>query len=109
VTADPVDTNTDHYFELGQFSGQDVGQPDSWNGDRRWGNLGDATFAIYTFTGLENGVYDVFTSWRDAPQGNISFAHYQISDDGPVIDLDQSVGTTALSELTLNEIGRAHV
>ena len=103
TTADPVDTNTDHYFELGIFSGQDLGVPDSWNGDRRWGNRGDDTFAIYTFTGLENGEYDVFTSWRDAPQGNISFAHYQMSDDGPTVDLDQRVGTTALSALTLND------
>lgn len=103
VTSAPADTNTDHYFELGQFSGQDVGQPDSWNGDRRWGNLGDGTFAIYTFTDLENGSYDVYTSWRNAPQGNVSLAHYQISDDGPAADLDQSIGTAAFADLTLND------
>ena len=103
ATTVPVDTNTDHYFEVGIFSGQDVGVPDSWNGDRRWGNRGEDTLAAYSFTGLENGSYNVYTSWRNVPQANVSFAHYQMSDGGPVVDLDQSLGTTALSELTLND------
>jgi hypothetical protein len=103
VTSDPVDTNTDHYSEPGQFGGQDVGQPDSWNGDRRWGDDGDATSALYEFTGLTNGTYNVFSSWRNVPQANLGLAHYSVSDGGPTIDLDQTVGATALSALVLND------
>ena len=103
ITSMPVDTNTDHYFEVGQYSGQDLGVPDSWNGDRRWGNLGVDTMAVFTFTDLENGDYNVYASWRDAPQGNVSLAHYQVSDDGPTVDLDQRIGASAQAELTLND------
>ena len=45
VTADPVDTNTSHDSEAGQFGGQGLGVSDSWNGGRRWGNDGENTSA----------------------------------------------------------------
>ena len=103
TTTAPVETNTDHYSEPGQFGGQDVGQPDSWNGDRRWGDDGDATSAVYEFTGLTNGTYNVYSSWRNVPQANLGLAHYAVSDGGPTIDLDQTVGAAALSALVLND------
>ena len=103
VTTTAVDTNTDHYSEPGQFGGQDVGQPDSWNGDRRWGDDGDATSALYEFSGLTNGTYDVYASWRNGEQGNLGLAHYSMSDGGPSIDLDQVPGAAAISALVLND------
>jgi hypothetical protein len=106
VTTDPVDTNTDHYAEPGQFGGQDVDQPDSWNGDRRWGNDGTDTEATWTFTDLESGTYNVYASWRNVPQANVSTAHFSISDSGPTADIDMSTGTTAISALNLNDGSR---
>ena len=103
VTTDPVDTNTDHYAEPGQFGGQDVDQPDSWNGDRRWGNDGANTQATWNFTGLDSGTYNVYASWRNGPQANVSTAHFSTSDSGPTADIDLSTGATAVSALTLND------
>lgn len=102
-TSVPVDTNTGHYFEPGQFTGQDVGQPDSWNGDRRWGNDGLNTGALYDFTDLSVGEYNIYASWRNVPQGNLGAARYQVSDGGPTVDLNQQVGATSLSALVLND------
>ncbi|MCA9265081.1 MAG: hypothetical protein KDA60_14575 [Planctomycetales bacterium] len=102
-TAVPVDTNTDHYSEPGLFAGQDIGQGDSWNGDRRWGNDGLGTAALYDFTDLTAGNYNIYASWRNPAQGNLGLARYQVSDGGPTIDIDQSVGATALSALVLND------
>ena len=103
VTSGPVDTNTDHYSEPGTFGGQDITGIESWNGDRRWGNDGADTSATYSFTDLVNGEYNVYASWRNVPQGNVSLAHYTVSDGGPTVDIDQRVGATALSALTLND------
>ncbi len=106
VTSDPVDTNTDHYAEPGQFGGQDVDQPDSWNGDRRWGNDGAATEATWNFTGLVSGTYNVYASWRNVPQANVSLARFTMSDSGPMADIDLSTGSTAVSALNLNDGSR---
>ena len=103
ITSEPVDTNTDHYIEVGQYSGQDLNVPDSWNGDRRWGNLEMDTLAAYSFANLENGDYNIYTSWRNVPQSNISLAHYQVSDDGPDVEIDQRIGSSAFGDLTLND------
>ena len=102
VTSAPVDTNTDHYSETG-LGGQDVGQPDSWNGDRRWGNNGADTSATFTFDDLLNGTYNVYASWRNVEQGNVSVARYSVSDGGPTTDLDQRPGSASQSALLLND------
>ena len=100
----PIDTNEDHYSEIG-FNGQDVGDvvPDSWNADRRWGNNGEETVATWKFEELGNGTYNVYASWRNVPQNNLSFAQYSMTDGGPTVELDQRIGTTAQSELLLND------
>ena len=50
----------------GAFAGTDTGQPDSWNGDRRWDNGGGVnTAAVWQFEGIPNGQYDVYASWRN--------------------------------------------
>ncbi|MFN0126971.1 MAG: PEP-CTERM sorting domain-containing protein [Verrucomicrobiales bacterium] len=91
------------YSEPGVFGGQDAGQPDSWNGDRRWGNGGAATAATWNFIGLSNGVYDVYASWRNATQNNVSSANYTGTDGFATTILDQRVGAAALPGVVLND------
>ena len=97
-TADPS------YSEPGAFGGQDTtAATDSWNNDRRWGNDGSATIASWSFTGLATGTYDVYASWRNGPQGNVSIAHYTGTDGLAATDLDQRVGAGALPGVLLND------
>ena len=58
----------------GAMGGDDSAQPNSWGGTRSWGNSGAATEASWTFSGLDNGMYDVYASWKKEGQGNVSTA-----------------------------------
>lgn len=91
------------YSEPGAFGGSDTLQPDSWGGDRRWANGGAATQASWAFSGLDNGVYDVYASWRNAPQANVSLAQYTGTDGFTSITLDQRVGAAALPGVVIND------
>ena len=92
-----------NYSEPGVFGGGDAGQPDSWNGDRRWGNDGAATTAVWSFSEVPDGTYDIYASWRNDPQGNVSMAHYTGTDGFVDVDLDQSGGAVALPGIGLND------
>lgn len=102
VTAGPPAADAS-YSEPGVFGGQDTGQPDSWNGDRRWGNDGSATMATWNFGSLPNGTYDVYASWRNIEQNNVSTAHYTGSDGFVTIDIDQRIGAAAHPGIVLND------
>ena len=91
------------YSESGAFGGDDTGQANSWGGDRRWGNDGAATSASWIFDGVSNGVYNVYASWNNAAQGNVSTAHYTGTDGFVDIDLEQGVGAEALSAVVIND------
>ena len=93
----------DNYSEPGTFGGGDAGQADSWDGDRRWGNDGAATTAAWSFTGVPDGTYDIYASWRNDAQGNVSTAHYTGSDSFVDVDLDQSGGAAAQAGIVLND------
>ena len=82
------------YTEPAGSFGQDTGQSDSWNGDRRWDNGGGAnTAAVWTFTGLPNGEFDVYASWRNASQNNLTTtAPYHVSDGLGIVIKNQRVG-----------------
>ena len=86
------------YAEPGPFGGEDLNQPDSWAGDRRWGNQGGAlTDATWTFSGLESGTYDVYASWKNGGQANLTdVAPYTVSDGGGQVIIDQRTGPDAL-------------
>jgi hypothetical protein len=91
------------YSEPGAFAGDDFGQANSFGGDRRWGNDGAATSASWAFDGLANGVYDVYASWKNDGQGNVSLAHYTGTDGFVNIDLDQRGGAAALPGVVIND------
>ncbi|MDF1713649.1 MAG: lamin tail domain-containing protein, partial [Akkermansiaceae bacterium] len=78
----------------GPFAGQDAGQADSWNGDRRWDNGGGSnTEAVWEFTGLANGEVDVYASWRNGAQGNLTTAApFQVSDGVGTVIKDMRAG-----------------
>ena len=82
------------YTEPAGSFGQDTGQPDSWNGDRRWDNGGGAnTASQWSFTELPDGEFDVYASWRNNPQGNVTTAApYTISDGLGVVTKNQRAG-----------------
>ena len=82
---------------------QDTAQPDSWNGDRRWANGGAATSANWSFNSLTNGIYDVYASWRNNTQANVSLAHYTGTDGFATVDLDQRPGAAAHAGVVLND------
>lgn len=101
-----VDEGTFGYTEGGTlFAGQDIAtvMNDSWDGDRRWGNDGADTTASWTFEGLSSGAYSVYASWKNGPQANVSTARYAVSDDGPEVELDQSLGASGHPGILLND------
>ena len=91
------------YSEPGAFGGDDTAQSNSWGGDRRWGNGGAATSASWLFEGVANGVYDVYASWKNDGQANVSTAHYTGTDGFANIDLDQRVGAAAFPGVVIND------
>jgi len=92
------------YSETGiTAGGQDTGQPDSWSGDRRWGNGGAGDSANWAFDGLGDGVYDVYASWKNGGQTNVSTAHYTGTDGFVAIDLDQRLGAAAFPGVVIND------
>jgi MYXO-CTERM domain-containing protein len=91
------------YSEPGAFGGQDTAQPDSWGGDRRWGNDGASTEATWLFGGLDNGVYEVYASWRNGAQANVSNAQYTGTDGFGAITFDQAPGAAAFPGVVLND------
>jgi hypothetical protein len=93
----------ENFSEPGAFGGGDAGQADSWNGDRRWGNDGTATTAVWSFSGVPDGTYDIYASWRNDLQGNVSTAHYTGTDGFVEVDIDQSGGASALPGIVLND------
>jgi len=80
----------------GGFGGTDTGQTDSWNGDRRWDNGGGTnTAAVWTFENLPFGDYNVYSSWRNDAQGNVTTAApYKVSDGLGTVVKNQRVGST---------------
>ena len=78
----------------GSFGGADTGQADSWNGDRRWGNEGGVnTAAVWQFDDLPSGEYDVYASWRNEAQGNLTTAApYEVSDGLGTVVKNQRAG-----------------
>lgn len=103
TTYSVVDNADGLFSEPGAFAGQDINQLDSWSGIRRWGNDGAATAASWEFPGISNGVYNVYVSWRNDPQPNVSTAHYTGSDGFVTIDLDQRLGASAFPGVELND------
>lgn len=91
------------YSEPGLMGGQDTGQPDSWNGDRRWGNDGAGTQSTWLFSGLPSGEYNVYASWRNVPQANVSLARYTGTDGLAPVELDQRIGAAALPGVVIND------
>jgi len=92
------------YSDVGiTAGGQDTGQPDSWGGDRRWGNGGAGDSANWVFDGLGNGVYDVYASWKNGGQTNVSTAHYTGTDGFVPMDLDQRLGAGAFPGVVIND------
>ena len=89
----------------GAFAGTDTGQPDSWNGDRRWDNGGGVnTAAVWQFEGIPNGQYDVYASWRNVAQGNLTTeAPYVVSDGLGTVIKNQRTGATG--DLVLEDSG----
>ncbi len=89
----------------GGFAGTDNGQADSWNGDRRWDNGGGAnTAAVWTFDDLPLGQYDVYASWRNEAQGNLTTAApYQVSDGLGTVVKNQRAGNDG--DLVLDDSG----
>lgn len=68
--------------------------------------------ANYTFSGLANGSYEVFASWRLGGQNNTGLMTVSVSDSGPTVDVNQFFnpaggGTPGnggpLSDLVLND------
>ena len=98
-----IDNSDGNYSEPGALDGQDTVQPDSWNGDRRWGNAGANTTATWSFTGLRSGTYQVYASWRNTAQNNVSTAHYGLSDGAEAVDLDQRPGAASYPGIVLND------
>lgn len=94
------------YSEPGAFGGEDTTQPDSWGGDRRWGNDGASTEATWLFGGLDNGVYEVYASWRNGAQANVSNAQYTGTDGFGAITFDQAPGAAAFAGVVLNDGAR---
>ncbi len=93
-----------NYSEPGMFGGSDTGQFNSWNGDRRWGNDGAATSASWAFSGVPEGTYDIYASWKNDEQfANVSIAHYSGTDGFVAADIDQSGGAAALPGIILND------
>ena len=45
--------------------------------------------ANYTFSGLTNGTYEVFASWRQGGQNNTGLMTVSVSDSGPTVDVNQ--------------------
>lgn len=87
------------YEEPTSFGGLDTGVADSWEGDRRWGDTGAGVSpqARYFFTGLPADTYEVFASWRNAPQGNLSAAAiYTVSDGLGAVTINQQIGADAV-------------
>ena len=82
------------YVEAAGSFGQDTNQPDSWNGNRRWSNNGGSnTEARWTFSGIGNGQWTVYASWRNVAQNNLSTAvPYTVSDGLGTVVKNQRVG-----------------
>lgn len=91
------------YSEPGAFGGEDTLQANSFGGDRRWANGGAATSASWAFDGLSVGVYDVYASWKNDGQANVSMAHYTGTDGFVNIDLDQRGGAAALPGVVISD------
>ena len=109
-----IDNVVDANFSQTGFGGSDTLQPDSWNGDRDWGNGGAATTATWNWgTGiagdspLGNGVYEIYASWRNGVQGNLNEAIFTGTDGWAGITVDQVPGTSSfagtLGIATLND------
>ena len=103
IDASPDGSADANYSEPGALGGGDSAQLDSWNGNRRWGNDGAASSATWAFTGVPDGTYDVYASWRNNPQGNVSTARYTGSDGFVAVDLDQRGGAAAFPGIVLND------
>jgi len=109
-----IDNDVDANFSETGFGGSDSGQPDSWNGDRDWGNGGTATTATWNWgTGgagdpaLASGVYEIYASWKNGPQGNLNNAIFTGTDGWAGITVNEVPGTTSfagtLGIATLND------
>ena len=94
------------YSEPGAFGGEDTAQPDSWGGDRRWGNDGGSTQASWLFGELDDGVYEVYASWRNGAQANVSNARYIGTDGFGGRTIDQAPGAAAFAGVVLNDGAR---
>ncbi|MDG2401024.1 MAG: hypothetical protein P8M04_10660 [Akkermansiaceae bacterium] len=101
-----IDNSDGNYSEPGALEGQDTNQPDSWNGERRWGNAGTNTTATWSFAGLSSGTYQVYASWRNDGQWNVSTARYGLGDGGEAVDLDQRPGAASYPGIVLNDGAR---
>lgn len=63
----------------------------TYGNDHAFNTTGNDLTAVadYTFSGLTNGTYEVFASWRQGGQNNTGLMTISVSDAGPTVDVNQ--------------------
>jgi len=98
---DPIPGSVTGVYTVSGYAGAGGG-PNSWDNTQDYDSDDTGSgVATWTFTGLPSRTYNVYASWVNGGQSNVSLADFTVSDGGGTVTIDQEL--TAPNDLYLND------